>query len=241
MRLFDIHCHILPGVDDGSRDMDMSMDMLDIAYEEGTRDIILTPHYMLDDISYDYNKLEEIFAELSAKAKERYPNLNLYLGNEVLWENGIMEKLKSGDIHTMNNTKYVLVEFNIRTSYNELCDAMNQLVMARYIPIIAHVERYRCLVDRLDRIEELVNMRVLLQMNISSVEGGFLNEDTRWCRKLLKNDYITFLATDAHNVDSRAPYVNEYLKKLRKKCGEELTQWMLEDAAKIMVEGGRID
>lgn len=236
-----MHCHIIPGVDDGASDMDMSLDMLSIAYDEGIREIVFTPHFMLGDNSYTYEGLEETFSDLCSKAAAKYPDLKLYLGNEVLYENGIIDELKNGNIHTMNNTKYVLVEFNIRTSYNEIYGAISELVMARYIPIIAHVERYRCLVDRLDRIEELVNMRVLLQMNISSVDGGFLNENTRWCRKLLKNEYITFLGTDAHNVDSRAPYTKEYIKKIRKKCGDDLTSWMLEDAAKIMIEGGRIN
>ena len=64
MTLFDIHCHILPGVDDGSRDMESSLDMLRIAYEEGTRQIILTPHYMLGRNSYTYAELDERFEAL---------------------------------------------------------------------------------------------------------------------------------------------------------------------------------
>ena len=67
MNLFDIHCHILPGVDDGSRNMDMSMDMLRIAYEEGTRDIIFTPHYMLGKNKYKYDELDKRFEEIKEK------------------------------------------------------------------------------------------------------------------------------------------------------------------------------
>ena len=205
MRLFDIHCHILPGVDDGSKSMDMSLDMLQIAYEEGTRQIVLTPHYMLGRNQYKANELDTLFEKLKAEAGGRWPDLVLYLGNEILWEEGIMDRLREGDIHTMNGTRYVLVEYNVQTPFRQIADSIQQLTNARYRPIIAHVERYQSLVKREDRIEEMLRMKALLQMNISSVEGGFLNESKRWCRKLLKDGYITFLGTDAHNVDSRAP------------------------------------
>lgn len=236
MRLFDIHCHILPGVDDGSKSMDMSLDMLQIAYEEGTRQIVLTPHYMLGRNQYKANELDTLFEKLKAEAGERWPDLVLYLGNEILWEEGIMDRLRKGDIHTMNGTRYVLVEYNVQTPFRQIADSIQQLTNARYRPIIAHVERYQSLVKREDRIEEMLRMKALLQMNISSVEGGFLNESKRWCRKLLKDGYITFLGTDAHNVDSRAPYSQEYISWLKRHCGED-AQYMLTEAAEDMILG----
>ncbi len=237
MELFDMHCHILPGVDDGSKNMEMSLDMLDIAYSEGTRQIVLTPHYMIDRNHYEPGDLDLRFEELKEKAAEKYPDLTLYLGNEILYEEGVVDLLKAGEIHTMNNTRYVLVEFNVQTPFRQIREAIRNLSDARYIPIIAHVERYQSVVKRMERIEEMLDMQALLQMNISSVEGGFLNESKRWCRKLLKESCITFLGTDAHNVDSRAPYSQDYIPWLRKHCGEEETEFMLSGAAQEMVKG----
>ena len=234
--LFDIHCHILPGVDDGSRNMEMSRDMLQIAYEEGTRQIVLTPHYMAGRNHYEPADLDRKFAELSAWAGETYPDLRLYLGNEILWEEGITDLLKAGKIHTMNGTRYVLVEFNVQTPFRQIRNAIEELNAARYWPIIAHVERYQCLVRRPERLDEMLRMKALLQMNISSVEGGFLNESKRWCRKMLKEGYITFLATDAHDVDERAPYTQEFIPWLKKHCGED-AEYMLSGAAEEMVQG----
>ncbi|SNU06279.1 protein-tyrosine phosphatase [Lachnospiraceae bacterium] len=243
MQLFDIHCHILPGVDDGSRDMESTMDMLGTAYDEGTREIILTPHYMLGRNSYKFDALDEKFENLKkeVEASGKFPDLKLYLGNEILYEEGIVTRLREGRIHTMNNTRYILVEYNIRTSYKEILHSIDEMTQARYWPIIAHVERYLALEGKLDRIEEIIDKGCLLQMNISSVDGGFLNENKRWCRKLITKGYITFLGTDAHNNDSRAPYTQEYIAWIRKKCGEEEARWMLEDAAKIMIKGQYID
>ena len=243
MTLFDIHCHILPGVDDGSRDMESSLDMLRIAYEEGTRQIILTPHYMLGRNSYTYAELDERFEALKKAAEEsgEFPELVLYLGNEILYEEGIATKLRAGDIHTMNGTRYILVEYNIRTPFSEIKHSIEEMVQARYIPIIAHVERFQALEGHLERIEELIGMGAYLQMNISSVEGGFLNENKGWCRKLIKKGYISFLGTDAHNSDSRAPYTQEYIRWIVKKCGEEEASYMLNDAADMMVKGKYLD
>ncbi len=243
MRLFDIHCHILPGVDDGSRNKEMSMDMLDIAYSEGTRDIILTPHYMLGRNTYTYDELEQKFLNFRrmVEMSGRFPGLNLYLGNEILYEEGIVTKLREGDIHTMNNTRYVLVEYNIRTPYTEILHSIDELTQARYWPIIAHVERYQAIEDRVERALELIDKGCLLQMNISSVEGGFLNESKRWCRKLVKKGCITFFGTDAHNTDSRAPYTQEFIPWIRRKSGEEDSRWMLEEAAGYIIDGKYID
>ena len=243
MKLFDIHNHILPGVDDGSKDLETSMDMLEISYEEGTREMILTPHYILGRNSYTYDSLEEKFENLKQTIHEsgRFPELELYLGNEILYEEGIVTRLREGDIHTMNGTKYILVEYNIRTPFAEILHSIDEMTAARFRPIIAHVERYQALEGKTDRIEEIIDKGCLLQMNISSVEGGFLNENKRWCRKLIKKGYITFLGTDAHNTDSRAPYSQEFITWIEKKCGADDTQWMLEDAAKLMVQGEYID
>ncbi len=242
MELFDMHCHILPGVDDGSKNMEMSLDMLQIAYEEGTRNILLTPHYMIGRNRYKSAKeLDERFEELKDAAKERFPELRLYLGNEILYEEGVVNLLKSGEIHTMNGTRYVLVEFNVRTPFRQIREAIRLLSEARYWPIIAHVERYQSVTKRMDHIEEMIDMKALLQMNISSIEGGFLNENKRWCRKLLKEGYITFLGTDAHNVDSRAPYTQDYIPWLRKHCGDDEAEFMLTGAAEEMVRGNYID
>ena len=243
MRLFDIHTHILPGVDDGSQNMEMSMDMLDIAYEEGTRDIILTPHYILGRNNYSFQELSEKFENLKKEIAEtdKYPDLNIYLGNEILYEEGIVTRLREGDIHTINGTKYILVEYNIRTPYTEIAHSVDEMTAARFWPIIAHVERYHALEGRFDRAQELIDKGCLLQMNISSVEGGFLNENKRWCRKLIRKGYITLLGTDAHNTDSRAPYTREYIDWIVKKCGSEDSQWMLEDAARMVISGKYID
>lgn len=236
MEYFDIHSHILPGVDDGAETIEESLSMLEIAYKEGTRNIVLTPHYIRGKNNYTKQELDDRLKEVQAEAEEWYPDLNLYLGNEVLYEDGIVDDLKNGLIQTMNGTKYVLVEFNIRISYNELYQAVRKIANARFRPIIAHVERYRCLFKHIERIDELVGLEVTLQMNISSIYGGFLDENARWCKQLVKEGYISFFGTDAHDLNDRAPYINDYIGWIRKKCGEDVLQQIFVENPKRMIE-----
>lgn len=226
MEYFDIHSHILPGVDDGAQTIEEAMGMIEIAYGEGTRNLVLTPHYMRGRNKCSRDELKSRFKDFQKTVREKYPDLKLYLGNEILYEEGVEEDLKAGLIQTMNDTKYVLVEFNIRISYNQIYQAVRKLVSARYRPIIAHVERYRSLFKHTERIEELIQMEAALQMNISSVYGGWLDDDARWCKKLVKEGYISFFGTDAHDLESRAPYVKDYLSWIRKKCGEDAIEEM---------------
>ena len=139
-------------------------------------------------------------------------------------------------IQTMNDTKYVLVEFNIRTSYSQIFEAMQKIENARFRPIIAHVERYRCLFKHIERIEELIRMEVLLQMNISSVYGGILDENARWCKKLVREGHISFFGTDAHDMEERAPYINDYVAWIEKKCGLDYLEKTFRDNPQKMIE-----
>ncbi len=236
MDYFDIHSHILPGVDDGASTMEESLAMLGVAYGEGTRSILLTPHYTRGKNSYTREELHNIFVNLKTEAEKQYPGLKLYLGNEILYEEGIVDDLKNGLIQTMNDTKYVLVEFNIRISYNQLYEAVRKLTNARFRPIIAHVERYRCLFKHIERIDELVGMEAYLQMNISSVYGGLMDENARWCKKLVREEYISFFGTDAHDLEERAPYINDYAAWIRKKCGEDLLEQLFVKNPQRMIE-----
>lgn len=216
----DIHCHILPGVDDGSESIEQSMQMLAIAYEEGCRQLILTPHYERGRNRYLPEQLEERFEELSEQVALNYPDMQLYLGNELLYEPGVLEDVKNGLVHTLAGTRYLLVEFNIQIHYQELYQAMKEFTQARICPIIAHVERYHCLTGHVERVQELESLGVYFQMNAESILGSIFDENVRWCRKLLKNRYISFLGTDAHNLDYRAPHMRETLEWMNKKLDD---------------------
>lgn len=232
----DIHCHILPRVDDGSKSIEESLQMLSVAYEEGCRRLFLTPHYEFGRNRYEPEQLDEIYEELKKRALQFFPDMKLYLGNELLYETGVLEDVKKGFVHTMAGTRYLLVEFETQILYTELYKGMKELMQARYRPIIAHVERFQCLTGHLDRIAELAGMGIYFQMNAESILGGFLDENVRWCRRLLKHGYISFLGTDAHNLNNRAPHMRDALEWMYKKLDRSYVDAVIQKYPAQMLE-----
>lgn len=114
----------------------------------------------------------------------------------------------------------MLIEFLVETEYENICAAIREFTTAGYIPVIAHVERYMKLTKHMGYIGELIDMGALIQVNISSLEGGITDQVTGFCRKLLKADMIHVFGTDAHGVNVRPPIVSGGLRYIEKKYGK---------------------
>ena len=241
MKIVDVHCHVLPGVDDGSKNEEMSMDMIDIAYSQGIRAMILTPHYYLGHTRETGADFKKIFEVLRGKVQQKYPDYEMYLGNEVYWNKGVIAALKDQRINTMQGTKYVLVEFAPAAGYSDIFEAIRMLTQAGYRPLVAHVERYHELTKHIDRVDEICKNGAILQMNVGSLVGGMFDSHVKWCRKLIQEGYISMIGTDAHNTDDRAPFVKEGLAWMEKKMDAELLEDVLHRNAEKLLRNERID
>lgn len=214
----DIHCHILPGVDDGAKNLDQSKEMLDIAYEEGIRIMIATPHHMPEDEdNASPEVIQEKVAQLQAYVDEQGYDMTILPGNEVYFYSEAPELLEEGKINTMAGTDYVLVEFSPMDEGRYIRNSLAELQNMGYEPIIAHVERYDSLCKDLDRITELRDMGILIQVNVASIMGDFGKPMKAVAEKLLKKQMVDFIGTDAHSSGRRAPRVKECAEYLYKK------------------------
>ena len=213
--LIDIHCHVLPGVDDGARNMEESLQLLKEAYRQGVRTVIATPHYSrrAQDVSRQ-SVQRSICEELAGLAREQIdPEFEVFFGQELFYHEELAERLKQGFGWTMADSGYVLVEFGYGLPYEMIRRGLRSLSDAGYMPILAHIERYPSL--RQDGcVDELRHFGVCLQMNYDSLEGSFLNKDVRWCRKMVKDGMIDVLATDMHRIDTRPPAIDGPMKWL---------------------------
>ena len=165
MKYIDIHSHILPGVDDGAVDMEETLAMLTMAYEQGTRTIIATPHYIPGKKKKRAEELRQIHAEVCAAAKETMPDLKILLGNEIYCKEGVLSSIVEGRALPLADTNYVLLEFSTRISYKDLFGYIKAISGKGYRPIIAHVERYGCLYRKEELIRELIGAGAYIQMN----------------------------------------------------------------------------
>ena len=216
----DIHTHILPGVDDGARDISQALALLKRAESQGTGALILTPHYRGRYRDNVREKLTEIFEDLRQAAKAECPKLELYLGCEVGYELDVSEKVAGGGVLTLNGTQYVLLEFRDASFRSRILDGVLEVVNFGYVPIIAHAERYEALRKFPELAAELTELGALIQINADSVlgKGGFGIK--RYCHKLLKAHLVHFVATDAHDPKLRQPELRSCYQKIRKKYGQ---------------------
>lgn len=209
MKIIDIHSHILPGLDDGASSERESIRMLKLAAKQGVTAVIATPHYSPEYLSKSPDEIRNMCASLEQKAREAIrPEFRIYSGQEVLYNQDVPEKLQRGEILTLADSRYVLVEFMPWVPYSEMQRCVRTLTQEQYRPIFAHVERYEVLREE-GRPEELVDMGALLQMNYRRISGKWYEETTRWCRKMLKQEKIHFLGTDMHNTKTRRPSIDD--------------------------------
>lgn len=233
----DIHSHIIPNVDDGSRDMDMTREMLSIAYEEGIRTMYATPHFGSGKERYDRDYLMEQYEKVREEAKNAgEEGIEVYLGNEIFYRSDTIEQLKSGNALTINKTKYVLVEFPVEIRYNDLYAALQKLVMAGYRPILAHLERYFCLYKKFDYLYAIKKLGVALQINTDSVLSRF-DSNAIFCRKLIRERYVDFLGSDAHTVSWRPPCMESAVAVISKKTEDLVMDKLLVVNHNRLLEG----
>lgn len=205
MKKIDIHCHVLPKLDDGSASLAESLQMLKLAYKQGIEAVIATPHASHQFKESSPEDIKNLCRALEIRArKEISPDFKIYPGQEIFYSRDTLEKLERGQLLTMAGSDYILLEFMPNVPYSEIFRAVRELTMAGYHPILAHIERYGVLRVK-GRIGELLEAGAYTQMNYRRIGGKWYEETVRWCRKMLKQGNIHFLATDMHNMRSRKP------------------------------------
>ena len=198
----DIHCHLLPGIDDGSSSIEESIETLRRAEKEGVSEIVLTPHY-IENTRYNCNNKNklELFKKLKKEMSKQDINIKLYLGNENYMSMNFIDLLKSNEIMTINNSRYLLLEFPLNQIYKNTKGYLYELVTKGYVPILAHPERYRDFQNNPDLVEEYTRMGILLQGNYKSLLGKYGSKAKKTLKLLLKRDLITFLGSDIHHIE----------------------------------------
>lgn len=216
----EIHCHILPTIDDGSKSLEMSYEILKSAKEAGINDIILTPHYveMSKYVSNRENNLK-VLNELKEFTKEI--DINLYLGNEVYINYNILELLEKGEISTLNNSRYMLIELPLNSKFNNTKSVFIELINHGITPILAHPERYTEYQNDIDFFFELRELGVLMQINYPSLLGHYGTCAKKQAKRLLKANLISFVGSDTHRDIEAYKSVNKAIKKLTKIVGYE--------------------
>lgn len=225
-KVVDTHMHVIPGVDDGALDQSMSLMMLYIAQKQGIHTVFATPHSGAFRISPETPK--EAFSRLCEAAAEQMPEVQLYLGCEIICEPVYMERvvqaLQSGLFPTMNGTRFALVEFTTGERAEGISYCIEELLRNGYRPILAHTERYIHLQNDIKIVDQFREMGAKIQVNAFSLAGEKDSAILEWARSLVKMQRADYLGTDAHRTYHRPPDVKEGLQWLYQNSDSEYAE-----------------
>lgn len=235
MKIFDIHCHILPEIDDGSSSIQETLEMIRMAEEQGIKDFIATPHFSVQFPNDNPQMIYQLCQDIQENARKTIgKEITVYSGQEIFYGEGIIDKLSRGELLTMAGSDYVLLEFYPQIPYSTVYRVVREMIMNQYFPILAHVERYAELRDK-GRIEELIEAGAYIQMSYHSLCGKWYEQTPRWCKKMLKEGNVHFMATDMHSPRRRRPMASEALEWMEKHLDERyLSRILYENAEQIL-------
>lgn len=223
----DIHSHILPGIDDGAKDFAASMAMLQTAYDNEIRKIILTPHHKIGRHNARPDKIRELAGKIGEAAHAADMDITFYTGNELYYSSETVRALEEGTACTMAGSSYVLVEFGPMDSLEHIRGGIYQILSAGYCPIIAHAERYENVCAKVEHVADLAAMGCYIQVNAGSVMGQYGMGTKQFLKKLLKRELVHFIATDCHDGKRRSPRLMECARYMERKYGGEYVRRLL--------------
>ena len=236
----DMHCHIMPGVDDGAKDMDMSLKMLHIAADNHIRAIILTPHNTAAHRCVSVEGIKQRLIDLQQNAERDGIQFKLYPGNELFYDSTLPERLSAGQAMTLAGSSYALVEFDPSSAFSYIRDGLSAVSYEGFRPVLAHIERYQALLMQVDRAKELVRAGTCIQVNANAVVPNLFRPDTKFVNKLLREGLVHFVATDAHRDSGRAPYLKNCADYLYHKYEESYVDQLLFGHAGMVLQNSKI-
>ena len=232
--MVDIHSHILPELDDGSRSFEESLEMLEMAAHAGTTDIVASPHSNAE-FPFKPELIEEKLTKLQSAVKDR---IRLHTGCDFhLSYDNIQDALSHPTKYTINHRCYLLVEFSEASIFQRTVDIFGRLLGAGMVPVITHPERNALLQERTRDLEQWVRDGCLIQVTGQSFLGTFGRSAKSYADMLLERNLVHFVASDAHDTEYRPPRLDESYQYVSRKAGGELAHRIFEELPRRVLEG----
>lgn len=220
--MIDIHHHIIYGLDDGPANQEAMRRMLEAASLEGVRTIVATPHIAPGIDHFPMNVYYERLLEAQELCDTLALDLRILAGAEIRYTHQTANHLAEGRIPTLGGTNKILIEFPGNVRYGTIKDAVQTVLSNRAVPVLAHIERYKSLLSPVRRAEALKDeFEVYYQINGESILKSPYHRVNRSIRRLLQNEMIDFVASDAHDCDKRRCRMRETHERLVSVVGRE--------------------
>jgi protein-tyrosine phosphatase len=237
--MIDLHCHILPNVDDGPNSLAESIEMAKLAVSEGIKTIIATPHHRNENYENHFETVFRKVEELNAELKKQQIDLTVYAGQEPRIFGEMIDGLLNSEVGIINqrgDRKYVLVELPSGHVPRYTGQLLFDMQLKGYIPVIVHPERNSEIIENPEVLYQLVKKGALTQVTASSVSGHFGKTIRKFSLQLIEANLTHFIASDAHNTTSRGFRMVEAFETVQKKFGEDYVNLFRENA-RLAVDG----
>ena len=232
--MVDIHCHILPALDDGARDLTVSVAMAQMAAQDGITHIVATPHsnyHFKFDPEVNRRKRDELQAAIGSS-----PTILLGCDFHLSYEN--LENVREAPGRfTINGLQYLLVEFADNGVPPSIDQIFFELVSRKLVPVITHPERNPLVSRNLPQLQKWIGAGCLVQVTAGAFMGRFGKHAEKVARSLLQHHMIHFIASDAHNTSSRPLLLSDARRVITLQCGEEAGRALFEANPRAAVEG----
>lgn len=218
--MIDLHCHILPGLDDGAADLSISLEMARLSVDDGVSILACTPHILPGVYHNSGPQIRRATQDLQHALDEEEIPLRLITGADVHMTPNFAAGLRSGHLLSLTDSRYVLVEPPHHTAPPQIEDFFFNLLVAGYVPILTHPERLTWVPSRYDTIERLVQAGIWMQITSGSLTGAFGQTAQYWAERMLDEGCVHILATDAHDAKRRPPELSRGRDRAANRVGE---------------------
>ncbi len=223
--MIDLHSHILPGIDDGAKDLETALEMARIAVADGIHTMACTPHIYPGMYMNDAAGIAQARSRLQAELDARGIALKLVVGADVHLVPGLLDGLRAGLIPTLHGSRYLLLEPSHTMAPPRFEDLVFNLVAAGYTPIITHPERLTWVEDHYPVFVRLIQQGAWMQVTAGALTGAFGPRAKYWAHKFVVDGNVHILATDAHSTGRRLPQLTPALDVVTRLVGaHEATQ-----------------
>ena len=237
--MIDIHCHILPGFDDGASCMEEAIDMANLAAMSGVSTILCTSHFRCDTASPEAQsaQINRLYRKLKEELAATDIPIELLPGAELLCLPDTPRYLERGVIPTLNGTKYLLCEFLFNESPAYMNDMLERIAALGYTPVVAHPERYAAVRHDLRIASHWFGNGYLLQINKGSILGSFGSRIKAAALEMLYSGLCHMIASDAHSAKARTPVMKNLVDFLEKRYNPDYISLLLERNPARLIKG----
>jgi protein-tyrosine phosphatase len=239
MQFIDTHNHVIPFIDDGAEDWDVSLEMLNQAQADGIVELVCTPHVLTNKDLRDENRFIEKFEDLKVRAKDAGISIKLHIGCELYVQPDFDFSYKLATL--AQNGRYFLMEFPMGMIPPFVEQHFFTLFSKKHVPIIAHPERNGGIINDVNKAYELVKKGAMLQVTAGSLLGLFGSQVRTVANQLMDANLVHVIATDAHDVNRRVLKLKRAYELVLEKWGPDRAEMLFWTNPKKIINGEEID